>query len=76
MRMNLRRFTRLTNAFSKKIQNHMHSVALFYQQYNFVRIHQALRVTPARAARVTMKLWSVADIIAMTPSEQARRRAA
>jgi IS1 family transposase len=75
MRMNMRRFTRLTNAFSKKIENHMHSVALFYVHYNFVRIHQTLRVTPAMAAGVTARLWSVADIVAMTESEQARRAA-
>ena len=75
MRMNMRRFTRLTNAFSKKIKNHMHSVALFYMHYNFVRIHQTLRVTPAMAAGVTARLWSVADIVAMTEAASARRAA-
>jgi IS1 family transposase len=75
MRMNMRRFTRLTNAFSKKIENHIHSVALFYMHYNFVRIHQTLRVTPAMAAGVTGKLWSIADIVAMTEAESARRAA-
>ena len=75
MRMNMRRFTRLTNAFSKKIENHMHSVALFYMHYNFVRIHQTLRVTPAMAAGVTARLWSVADIVAMTEAASARRAA-
>jgi len=75
MRMNMRRFTRLTNAFSKKIENHMHSVALFYMHYNFVRIHQTLRVSPAMAAGVTGKLWSVADIVAMSESKRARRAA-
>jgi len=63
MRMNMRRFTRLTNAFSKKIENHMHAVALFYMHYNFVRIHQTLRVTPAMQAGVTGRLWSVCDIV-------------
>ena len=63
MRMNIRRFTRLTNAFSKKIENHAHSVALFYMHYNFVRIHQSLRVTPAMQAGVTSRLWSIQDIV-------------
>ena len=66
---------RRTNAFSKKIENHMHSVALFYMHYNFVRIHQTLRVTPAMAAGVTARLWSVADIVAMTEAASARRAA-
>jgi IS1 family transposase len=75
MRMNMRRFTRLTNAFSKKIENHMHSVALFYFHYNFVRIHQTLRVTPAMAASVTTRLWSIADIVALAEAHEARRAA-
>jgi hypothetical protein len=70
MRMNARRFTRLTNAFSKKIENHMHSVALFYMHYNFVRIHQTLRVTPAMAAGATHTLWSIYDIVRLTDNQQ------
>lgn len=62
MRMSMRRFTRLTNAFSKKIENHAHAVALHYMHYNFVRIHKALRITPAMAANVTDRLWSMSDI--------------
>lgn len=62
MRMSIRHFTRLTNAFSKKIENHAHSVALHYMHYNFCRIHKTLRVTPAMAAGVTDRLWSIADI--------------
>ncbi len=65
MRMSMRRFTRLTNAFSKKIENHVASVALHIMHYNFVRIHQTLRVTPAMAAGVTDRLWSVQDILAL-----------
>jgi hypothetical protein len=57
MRMALRRFTRLTNAFSKKLANHEAAVALHFMHYNFVRIHQTLRVTPAMAAGVTDRLW-------------------
>jgi IS1 family transposase len=63
LRMSIRRFTRLTNAFSKKIQNHVYSVALHYMHYNFVRIHKTLNITPAMAAGVTNKLWSISDIV-------------
>jgi IS1 family transposase len=62
MRMSMRRFTRLTNAFSKKIENHAHAVALHYMHYNFVRIHKTLRVTPAMAAGVADRLWDISDI--------------
>jgi len=65
MRMQIRRFTRLTNAFSKKIENHVASLAIHYMHYNFVRIHQTLRVSPAMAAGVTDRLWSVADLVAL-----------
>jgi IS1 family transposase len=67
MRMSMRRFTRLTNAFSKKIENHVATLAIFYMHYNFVRIHQTLRVTPAMAAGVTNSLWSIEDIVALLP---------
>lgn len=63
MRMGMRRYTRLTNAFSKKIENHIATLAIFYMHYNFVRIHQTLRVTPAMAANVTDRLWSIEDLI-------------
>ena len=63
LRMSSRRFTRLTNAFSKKVENHAHSVAIHTMHYNFVRIHQTLRCTPAMAAGVTTKLWEVADMV-------------
>ncbi|MGN6818249.1 MAG: IS1 family transposase [Sphingomonas sp.] len=62
MRMHMRRFTRLTNAFSKKVENHAHAVALHMMYYNFVRIHKTLRVTPAMAAGVTDRLWEISDI--------------
>jgi hypothetical protein len=58
-----RRFTRLINAFSKKVENHAHSVALFAMYYNFVRIHKTLRTTPAIAANVTTRLWEVGDTV-------------
>jgi IS1 family transposase len=63
VRMHTRRFTRLTNAFSKKVENHAHSVALFAMYCNFVRIHKTLRTTPAMAARVTERLWEIGDIV-------------
>jgi IS1 family transposase len=63
VRMHTRRFTRLTNAFSKKIENHAHSVALFAMYYNFVRIHKTLRMTPAMAAGITDRLWEIGDIV-------------
>ncbi len=65
MRMSIRRFTRLTNAFSKKLENHVAAIALHYMHYNFVRIHQTLRITPAMAAGVTNRLWSIGDLVAL-----------
>lgn len=62
MRMHMRRFTRLTNAFSKRVENHFYALAIYFVFYNFVRIHKTLRVTPAMAAGVTDKLWSMEDI--------------
>lgn len=71
MRMSIRRFTRLTNAFSKKIENHAHSVALHYMHYNFVHIHKTLRVSPAMAAGVTDHLWSISDIVDLVEKAEA-----
>lgn len=65
MRMSMRRFTRLTNAFSKKVENLGHAVALYFMYYNFCRIHQTLRVTPAMEAKVTDHVWEIEDIIAL-----------
>jgi IS1 family transposase len=65
MRMHMRRFTRLTNAFSKKVENHAAAIALHTMYYNFVRIHQTLKVTPAMAAGVSDKLWEMDDLVAM-----------
>jgi IS1 transposase. len=63
MRMSMRRFTRLTNAFSKKVENHAAAVAPHFMHYNFVRIHQTLRVTPAMAAGVTDHVWEIGEIV-------------
>jgi IS1 family transposase len=65
LRMQSRRFTRLTNAFSKKLENHALSVALHYMHYNFCRIHKTLQITPAMAAGVTDHVWSIADMVAI-----------
>ncbi|WP_299620868.1 IS1 family transposase [Pelagibius sp.] len=63
MRMHMRRFTRLTNAFSKKVENHAYAVALHMMYYNFVRMHSKLRMTPAMAAGVSDRLWEIGDIV-------------
>jgi IS1 family transposase len=68
MRMHMRRFTRLTNAFSKKAEMHAHAVAIHFMWYNFVRIHQTLRITPAMAAGVTDRVWDAEDIIRLLES--------
>jgi len=73
MRMSMRRFTRLTNGFSKKAENHAHSVAIHFMHYNFVRIHQSLRVTPAMAAGVSKTLWSLTDMVRVIEDWEARR---
>lgn len=65
MRMSMRRFTRLTNGFSKKVENHAYHIALHYMHYNFCRIHKTLRVTPAMKAGITDHVWDVKDIVAL-----------
>jgi IS1 family transposase len=65
MRMHMRRFTRLTNAFSKSVENHAYAVALHFTYYNFVRMHKTLRCSPAMAAGLTNKLWEISDIVAL-----------
>jgi len=73
LRMGSRRFTRLTTAFSKKVENHAHSVAIHTMHYNFVRIHQTLRCTPAMAAGVTPKLWELTDMVAVLEDWEAQQ---
>jgi IS1 family transposase len=68
MRMSMRRFTRLTNAFSKKIENHEAAVALHYMHYNFARVHQTLRVTPAMEAGISDHVWSLEEIVSLVSS--------
>lgn len=70
MRMGMRRFTRLTNAFSKKAENHAYAVALHFMHYNFCRVHKSLRMTPAMAAGVTNRLWDVGDLVALVDAAE------
>jgi hypothetical protein len=70
VRMTNRRYTRLTNAFSKKLENHAASIALGYFAYNFIKIHRTLRCTPAMAAGVTDRLWEVSDLVALLEAEE------
>jgi len=65
MRMHMRRFTRLTNGFSKKLENHIHMVALYTVFYNWTKVHKTLRVTPAMAAGLTDRVWDMTEIVEM-----------
>jgi IS1 family transposase len=75
MRMHMRRFTRLTNGFSKRVEQHVNAIALHFAYYNFVRIHQTLRMTPAMAAGVTDRLWEMADLVAIVEAADAAPKA-
>jgi IS1 family transposase len=75
MRVGIRRFTQLTNAFSKKLANHVHALSIYFMHYNFVRIHQTLRVTPAMEAGVTDRLWSLADMVGSVDEREANQKA-
>ena len=74
MRMSMRRFARQSNAFSKKIENHMHAISLHYMHYNFGRIHQTLKVTPAMAAGVSDHVWTLEEIAGLIPEPMAKKR--
>lgn len=74
MRMGMRRFTRLTNAFSKKVENHAYQVALHFMYYNFCRIHKTLRVTPAMQAGVSDHVWSIEEIVSLIPDLRIGKR--
>src|SRR2546430_4957070 len=76
MRMAIRRFNRLTNAFSKKLENHAHMVALYALWYNFVRIHKTLRMTPAKAAGIETRLWSMEDVVRLIEQREDLRSGA
>ena len=75
MRMSMRRFTRLTNGFSKKVENHGHAIALYFMYYNFVRVHSTLRVTPAMEAGLSDHVWSIEEMCGLLPqAESAAKR--
>lgn len=75
MRTHMRRFTRLTNAFSKKLENHVAAISLHFMYYNFIRIHQTPRTTPAMAAGVTDRLWEIGDIVRLMEERERNHRA-
>jgi hypothetical protein len=70
--MHMHRFTRLTNGFSKKIENHVYAVALHMMYYNFVRLHSKLRMSPTMAAGVSKRLWQIGDIVELVEAEEAK----
>ena len=74
MRMHMRRFTRLTNAFSKKIENHCYAIALYFVYYNFCKIHSSLSVTPAMQAGLTKRVMSIEDICLLADIEAPKKR--
>lgn len=74
MRMSMRRFTRLTNGFSKKVENHEYAIALHFMYYNFGRIHKSLRVTPAMQAGISDHVWSLEEIAALVKDEAPKTR--
>jgi hypothetical protein len=72
--MGMRRFTRLTNAFSKKFENHAHAVALHTVYYNYGRIHKSLRITPAMAAGLTDHVWTLEELAALMAKNEAPKK--
>src|SRR5271166_2585370 len=75
MRMSMRRFTRLTNGFSKKFENHVHQIALYFFHYNFCRVHKTLRVTPAMEAGLTDHVWTLEELCSLLPEKKPNARA-
>jgi IS1 family transposase len=73
MRMGMRRFTRLTNGFSKKVGNHEAAIAVYFMHYNYCRIHQTLRITPAMAAGLTDHVWEIEEVIALLDAAEAEK---
>ena len=76
MRMSMRRYTRLTNGFSRKLENHAAATAIHFMHYNFARIHRTVRCSPAMAAGVTEKLWTIREIVGLLEQHEASAAAA
>jgi hypothetical protein len=74
MRMSFRRFTRLTNAFSRKVENHAAAVAIWFMYYNFARVHQTLRCTPAMEAGISNHIWTIEELCALIPETSSARQ--
>jgi hypothetical protein len=74
VRMQIRRFTRLTNAFSKKMENHEAAVALHFMHYNYCRVQKTLRVTPAMGAGISVHVWSIGELVSIMPEPVAKKR--
>ena len=74
MRMHMRRFTRLTNAFSKKVENHMHAISLYFMFYKYCKIHKSLKITPVMAAGITDHVWELIDIVNLIPDPELKKR--
>jgi len=72
LRMGVRRFTRLTNAFSKKFENHFHMAAIYHAYYNFCRVHQTLRVTPVMEAGLADHAWSLQELVGLVEANEAK----
>jgi hypothetical protein len=68
----MRRFTRLTNGFSKKVENHAHAIAIHYMHYNFCRVHQTLRVTPAMEAGLSDHVWEIEELVGLLEADEAK----
>jgi hypothetical protein len=71
--MGMRRFTRLTNGFSKKVENHAHAIAIHYMHYNYCRAHQTLRVTPAMASGLSGHVWEIEELVGLLESDEAKQ---
>src|SRR5271168_4447932 len=74
MRMGIRRFTRLTNAFSKKLENHINALSIYFMHYNFVRIHQTIRCSPAMEAGIADRPWSLEDMVGIVDEWEANQK--
>ena len=75
IRMRLRRFTRLTNVYSNKVETYIHALSIYFMHYDFARIHRSLRITPTMAARVTERFWTMGDVVRIVDEWEVGQRA-